>query len=353
MNWTESAEAFLEKLVRIPGNSFEESARADFIQEYLEGRGLKVERLGENIIVRDPMADASRPTLMLNSHIDTVKPSESYTFNPYDPPVAEDRIYGLGSNDAGGSVTCLLHAFLHFIESGSRRNVNLTLVLSCEEERSGAGGMSLVCGTYPDIADMAVIGEPTSLQAAVAERGLLVVDATAHGVSGHAAREEGVNAIYKAMEDIAKIERMTLPKVSPTMGRVKMTVTQVEAGYVHNIVPDTCRFVIDIRPTDCYTNPQIMEMLSGELLSELKARNLTNRSSSTPDGCPLLDAVKRAGIPTFVSQTTSDWMRIGAIPAVKIGPGESSRSHKADEFILKEEISKGMETYISIIESLQ
>jgi len=352
MDYTASALDFLDRKVRIRSVSFEEDRCADFIQGYLTGLGLEVERIGNNLLVRSSRWLDRKPVLMLNSHIDTVQPSQSYTFDATNPPLDNERIFGLGSNDAGGSVSSLLHTFLYFEYENVPLSHNLLLLLSCEEERSGKGGISRVLEEQPHISDLAIIGEPTGMRAAIAERGLLVVDAVAEGVSGHAAREEGVNAIYKAMDDIALIHNLSPERISPVMGKVKMTVTQINAGYVHNIVPDKCEFVIDIRPTECYTNPEIMEILEGKLSSKLKARNLTNRSSATPADCPLLRVIDTLGIEKFVSPTTSDWMRLGSIPAIKIGPGESSRSHKADEYIYKSEIADAIGKYINIIKAL-
>jgi acetylornithine deacetylase len=225
------------------------------------------------------------------------------------------------------------------------------LVLTCEEERSGRNGMT---GLWPELAskvDFAIVGEPTGMKAATAERGLLVIDATAYGVSGHAARNEGENALYKAMEDIMKLRSHVFGKVSPRMGKVNLNVTQINAGSAHNVIPERCEFVIDIRPTEQYSNEEILEELQGICQSELKPRNLANRSSATFEGSPLQKTAEAMGIETFSSPTTSDWMRI-TCDAIKMGPGESARSHKKDEFVFIEEIEKGIETYIEFIKSL-
>ncbi|WP_418892926.1 M20/M25/M40 family metallo-hydrolase [Limibacterium fermenti] len=335
----------LRKLVSIPSFSGEEKERSDYLRGYLSGFGIPSEQIVHNLVVRQPHFDAGKPTLMLNSHLDTVRPASSYTFDPFNPPISETHVYGLGSNDAGASGVCLLETFLHFYKT--QLPFNLLLVLSCEEENSGVNGIRKVTEAIPAI-DCAIVGEPTGMRAAIAERGLLVIDGEAHGISGHAARDEGVNAIYIALEDIATMRSTRFEKRSPVMGDVKLSVTQIQAGTQHNVVPDRCRFVVDIRPTDCYTNPEIMQILQPKVKSTLKARSLTNRSSATPPGHPLLCCVEKLGLETYVSPTTSDWMRL-TCPAVKMGPGESSRSHQADEFVLIDELRAGIEGYEKMI----
>lgn len=338
----------LRKLVSIRSFSGEEKERSNFLRRYLAEKGVKSEQIGNNIIVRQPHHSDAKQTLMLNSHIDTVKPSSSYTFDPFNPPFSDTHLYGLGSNDAGASVVSLLQAFLHFYES--ELLFNLILVLSCEEENSGPGGMRMLWEKIK--ADFAIIGEPTGMRAAIAERGLLVIDGEAIGVSGHAARNEGVNALYIALEDIMAIKSVKFDKISPAMGEVKLTVTQINAGTQHNVVPDRCTFVTDIRPTDQYTNPEILELLQSKVKSKLTARNLSNKSSATPPNHLLMQAAESLGVETYVSPTTSDWMRISC-PAIKMGPGESSRSHQADEFVLISELQEGINGYIRFIEELR
>lgn len=377
----ESAVNILKKMIALPSCSFEEERVADFLQQWLmeksckpgsSGSGFKVIRLKNNIVAIPESYDSSLPTLMLNAHIDTVKPAESYTLDPFGATEKDGAIYGLGSNDDGGCVVCMIHTFLNFTGCVGQKNervanINLILMLSAEEERSGAGGITYamdvingnVCdekNTATDLPegfkiDFAIVGEPTSLKVAVAERGLLVLDATAYGVSGHAAREEGVNAIYKALADIEILRNFTFDKVSPIMGKVKLTVTQINAGTVHNVVPDRCSYVVDIRPTEQYTNPEIVELLQASVESDLKARNLKNRSSATPERHILMHAADALGIEKFVSPTTSDWMKL-EIPAIKVGPGDSSRSHKADEYIKISEIEAGIALYISLVKKI-
>ena len=386
---TAEAVELLKDMIAIPSPSFSESAVCEHICGWLSERAIEHRRVGNNIIA-EHIIDPSMPTLMLCAHIDTVSPAEGYGFDPYDPhyDVAadvigsaagqdvgpDDIVAGLGSNDDGASVVAMIAAYRYFTQSfwsavevgndpshsfvvgptpcgqgGSTKN--LMLVLTCEEERSGRNGMT---GLWPELAskvDFAIVGEPTGMKAATAERGLLVIDATAYGVSGHAARNEGENALYKAMEDIMKLRSHVFGKVSPRMGKVNLNVTQINAGSAHNVIPERCEFVIDIRPTEQYSNEEILEELQGICQSELKPRNLANRSSATFEGSPLQKTAEALGVGTFSSPTTSDWMRI-TCDAIKMGPGESARSHKKDEFVFVEEIEKGIETYIEFIKSL-
>ena len=378
----DNAVEILKKMIALPSCSFEEERVADFLQQWLEKEasatgkqqnGFRVLRIKNNIAAIPENYDAARVTLMLNAHIDTVRPAESYTVDPFGAMEKDGTIYGLGSNDDGGCVVSMIQTFLHHISNSGGHNglglenINLVLLLSAEEERSGANGitfaMEMLNGENSDAdhlkrqipegfrIDFAIVGEPTSLKAAVAERGLLVIDATAYGVSGHAAREEGVNAIYKAMADISTLRNFNFEKVSPIMGKVKLTVTQINAGTVHNVVPDRCTYVVDIRPTEQYTNPEILKLLQNAVESELKARNLKNRSSATPGDHILMKATEALDIEKFVSPTTSDWMKLG-IPAIKIGPGDSARSHKADEFIKRSEIEAGIALYINLVRKI-
>lgn len=345
----QKAVELLRELVSIRSFSGEEHPRSDFLTSYLNEQGIPVERVKNNLIVRQPTHDSKKPTLMLNSHLDTVRPSAGYTFDPFKPPLSDTHIYGLGSNDAGASGITLMQTFLHFYET--ELPFNLLLAFSSEEENSGPDGMRLLWQHLSDEVDMAIIGEPTGMKAAIAERGLLVIDGEAIGVSGHAARDEGVNALYIALEDINTLRAVNFDRVSPTMGKVKLTVTQITAGTQHNVVPDRCHFVVDIRPTEMYTNPEIMAILQPKVKSKLTARSLTNRSSATPSGHPLSRCVEQLGIDTYTSPTTSDWMRIGC-PAIKMGPGDSAHSHRPDEYVLISELRQGMEIYARLIKGL-
>ena len=358
--YTAEAVELLKEMVAIPSPSFSEDAVCSHICSWMHERGIAHERIGNNIIA-EHIVDPSKPTLMLCAHIDTVSPSPEYDFDPYEPDCqkaaevisgivgrtigADDIIPGLGSNDDGASVVSMLAVYRHFMESDR----NIILVLSCEEERSGKEGMTGLWGARLEgKVDLAIVGEPTCMKAATAERGLLVIDATAHGVSGHAARNEGKNALYIALEDIDRIRRHEFSKVSPRMGKVNLNVTQINAGSAHNVIPDSCTFVIDIRPTEQYTNEEILHELQSICESELKPRNLSNRSSATWEGSPLQKAAEALGIKTFSSPTTSDWMRISC-DAIKMGPGDSSRSHRKNEFVTTDEISTAIEEYIKFV----
>lgn len=348
----------LKELVKIPSYTFQEEAIADFLEKYLTEAeekyacNYKIRRIKNNLLLYGDDYSQKKETLLFCAHIDTVKESGEYTFAPFCGTVANGRVLGLGSNDDKGSVTAAIFAFLYYMRYCNKKNINVILALCAEEERGGENGISLLLEKFPEFglkASYAIICEPTGLEAAIAERGLLVVDATATGISGHAARNEGVNAIYIALDDIAKLRSYKFGKVSPVTGEVKLSVTQINAGTVHNVIPDKCTYTIDIRPTEMYNNPEIMELLGNELKSSLRARNLKNKSSATPSGHILVKWAESAHVGKVVSPTTSDWVKID-FPAMKIGPGKSERSHKADEFITVEELEKGIETYTDIID---
>ena len=336
-------------MIAIPSYSHEEDKVADYICTWLDSKGLEYRRVKNNILLHKECGIKDAPSLLLNSHIDTVKASPKYTFDPFNPPAAEDKIFGLGSNDAGGSVTAMLYTFMHFYHQNLP--FDLGLILSAEEECSGADGIASLSEYISDNYDFAIIGEPTGMKGAIGERGLLVLDGKANGVTGHAARNEGINAIEIAVRDITRLQNFKFEKVSPSMGNIKLSVTQINAGTQHNVIPDTCTFVVDIRTTEQYTPTEIWEMLQKETESELTPRRLTNKSSATPQGHILLEALEKAAIEDFISPTTSDWMKI-SIPAIKMGPGDSARSHQANEFIYIEEIEKGINIYISYINTI-
>jgi len=341
----------LRRMVAVPSLSFEEEKVRDVISAQLNEWGIEHQVLRNNIVALNRDFDPSRKTLALDAHIDTVPANKEYTFDPHDAGTDPAIVRGLGSNDDGGSVVSMIAAFRHFY--GMELPFNLMLCLTCEEERSGANGARwLYSPEKPESVpapDWVIVGEPTCMKAATSERGLLVLDGVAEGVSGHAGRGEGVNALYKAIDDIEKLRNHVFSRVSPVMGAVRMTVTQINAGTVHNVVPDTCTFVVDIRPTEMYTNEELLEELQAICSSKLTARNLLNRSSATKPGSKLLETTAALGIETFSSPTTSDWMRIGC-DAIKMGPGDSSRSHRKDEYILTEEVAQAISTYISFIE---
>lgn len=377
---TAEAAELLKEMIAIPSVSFNEEDVCSHICRWLDARELSHERIGNNIIC-EHIIDESKPTLMLCAHIDTVSPSPDYDFDPYKPDYQKaakiigdtlgeellpyDILAGLGSNDDGASTVAMIAAYKHISQTGTsfvgNRTCNIILVLTCEEERSGKNGMtglwgSRLCSRSESkegctIIDFAIVGEPTQMKAAIAERGLLVIDATAYGISGHAARNEGRNALYIAMDDIERLRNHEFAKVSSRMGKVNLNVTQINAGTAHNVIPDRCDYVIDIRPTDKYSNEDILNELQQICTSELKPRNLANRSSATFEDSPLQKAAESLGIEMFSSPTTSDWMRI-TCDAVKMGPGDSSRSHRKNEYVLVNEIEQGIETYIEFINRL-
>ncbi len=357
MNLYEDSIQLLRQMVRIPSLSGQEADVAACIGSALDSSGIPHEILRNNILARNRHFDASKPTLALCSHIDTVPANHGYTRDPFDSGNDPDIIHGLGSNDDGGCVVSMIAAFRLFFER--EMPINLMLTLSCEEEVSGPDGTRwmygpdgpLAAGGKYSMPRWVIVGEPTCMRAATSERGLLVLDGEAQGVSGHAARGEGVNALYIALDDIAALRAHRFTRISPLMGEVRLNVTQIEAGQAHNVVPDRCRFVVDIRPTEQYTNQQILEELQPLCRSTLHPRNLTNRSSATAAGSALLRAAAAVGIETYSSPTTSDWMRIPC-DGVKMGPGDSARSHQADEYILTREIREGIDGYIAFIENL-
>lgn len=345
----QDAASLLRKMVATPSFSSQEGEVSALIASHLAEWGVRFERIGWNIICRSDGYDPSRPTLMMCAHQDTVAPSPQYDFDPFTPdqPSMPGAICGLGSNDDGGSVVAMMAAFRAL--DGEALPFNLMLVLTVEEERTGEHGMHLLWPEYlSKEVRWAIVGEPTGMRAAISERGLLVLDGEAHGVSGHAAREEGVNALYIALEDIAALRSHKFAKVSPRMGEVHLNVTQISAGSAHNVVPDRCSFVVDVRPTDVYDNAQLVDELQAVCRSELRPRTLRNASSATPEDSPLLRNCISCGIETFSSPTTSDWICIGC-DAIKMGPGDSARSHKKNEFLLLDELDSAVDTYIRFI----
>ena len=327
------------RLISIPSFSREEGPVADALEGWMKDRGMKVSRTGNNIWLRsweDPSSadfgmEPSR-VILLNAH-----------------PVREGKVYGLGSNDDGGSLVALLAAYRKLIRK--RQPYGLVFCASAEEEVCGKDGIESVLPLLGRI-DFGIIGEPTCMDMAVAERGLMVLDCTARGKSGHAAREEGENAIYKAIRDIDIIRSFSFEDVSPFLGPVKMTVTQIEAGTQHNVIPDTCRFVVDVRSNGLYSNVEILETIQESLGCEVIARSTRLNSSSIPMGHPAVRRGQDLGLRAFGSPTTSNQAVISGFPTLKIGPGDSSRSHTADEFILIDEVSDGTEIYVKLLEDL-
>ncbi len=347
---TQESIGLLCRLIATPSVSRDEGATADIIEEFLKAhvKG-EVKRIYNNVYVRTPHWDDTLPVLFLNSHHDTVKPSASYTRDPFEPTREDGRIYGLGSNDAGASVVSLIAAYRYMEEQ--QLPYNMLLAISAEEEVMGEHGMRALLPELGHI-DMALVGEPTEMQAAVGERGLVVMDCTAHGVRGHAARNEGVNAIDKAIADIERIRNFQYERCSELLGDIKMTVTQINAGTQHNVIPDECKFVIDIRTTDAYTNEETVKIVQQLLESDAKERSTRVHASAIYSEHPLVKAATRIGRTTFVSPTTSDMALMHDIPSLKMGVGVSSRSHSADEYVLESEIEEGVLVYIDFLKAL-
>ena len=341
---SQEAVELLSQLISTPSVSREETTAADILADFIGKCGLPVTRIGNNILVQEALDD-NKPTLLLNAHIDTVKPVSTWTRDPFTPTIEDDRLYGLGSNDCGGGLVSLLQAYR--VLRGLPTSYNLVFLASCEEEVGGANGFSLALPQLPKI-DVAIVGEPTGMQPAIAEKGLMVIDAVAHGVSGHAAREEGVNAIYEAIEDLQFIRNYKFRKKSLLLGPTKMTVTIINSGSQHNVIPDECRFTIDVRTNEFYQNEFLFAFLQKHLKSELKARSFRLSSSHIPVGHPLIQRCVDMGMNPFGSPTLSD-QALMPFPSFKLGPGQSARSHSADEFICISEIEQAIATYIKLL----
>ena len=344
-----SAVDLLKKLICVPSFSKEEHAVADILQEYINSYGLKVNRVKNNLWVKNTCFDNSKPTILLNSHIDTVKPVSGWTKDPFMPEVISEQLFGLGSNDAGASLVCLLHTFIALNERVL--DYNLVFLASAEEEISGKDGMEFVLNEIPQPA-FAIVGEPTNMNPAIAEKGLMVLDCVAHGKSGHAARYEGENAIYNAMQDIEWFRTYKFPEISGLLGEVKMTVTMINAGTQHNVIPDRCEFVVDVRSNELYPNKQLFDIIDKHTKSDIKARSFRLNSSNIAVENPFIQRLIMMGKIPFGSPTLSDQALMG-FPSVKIGPGDSSRSHTADEFILLSEIREALEYYYKALDGLR
>jgi acetylornithine deacetylase len=336
----------LKKLIVTPSFSRDEKATGDILERFFEEKGISGERFNNNIWVKNQHFDGSKPTILLNSHHDTVKPNNGYTKDPFTPIIESGKLYGLGSNDAGGALVSLIALFLHFY-GRKGLSYNLVFAASAEEEISGDKGIISILDKIPTI-DAAMVGEPTQMRMAVAEKGLMVLECTAHGKSGHAARGEGENAIYNAWEDIEWIQNYQFPEISDTLGPVKMTVTQIQAGDQHNVVPDLCRFTVDVRSTDAYTNNQILTIIDDHTKAEIHPRSINLNPSSIPQNHPFVLAGKKLNLVQYGSPTLSDQSVI-PVPSLKMGPGKSARSHTADEFIYLKEIEEGIEAYIQLL----
>jgi len=339
----------LQELIAIPSFSREEDRTASAIEAFFGRNGVGAYRVGNNVWAKSKAFDPSKPTVLLNSHHDTVRPNSGYTRDPFRAEILDNRIYGLGSNDAGGPLVSLLAAFLYY-ETTRPLNYNLVMAATAEEEISGHGGIESLWPMLPAI-DFAIVGEPTLCEMASAEKGLMVLDCKATGKPGHAAREEGVNAIYEALPDLQWFNTFRFPRVSETLGEMKMTVTIIQSGSQHNVVPADCSFTVDVRVTDAYTLEEALAIIQDHVKCVVTPRSMRMRSSGIADDHPLLAAARKLGLGLYGSPTTSDQALI-PVPSVKIGPGDSARSHSADEFIYIDEIEKGIDIYIKLLGSL-
>jgi Acetylornithine deacetylase/Succinyl-diaminopimelate desuccinylase and related deacylases len=340
----------LKQLIATPSFSKEEDKTAGIIYQFLSQRTVHVKRLANNVWARNVHYDPSKPTILLNSHHDTVKPNKGYTLDPFSPICKDGKLYGLGSNDAGGSLVSLIATFLYFSERDDLK-YNLVLAASAEEEISGKNGIELLLPELGAI-DFGIVGEPTQMQMAVAERGLLVLDCTVTGKAGHAARNEGENAIYKALKDISWFASYQFPKVSELLGSVKMSVTVIDTqNKAHNVVPAQCTFVVDTRVNELYTFEEILETIRQNVTCDVQPRSFRLRSTSIPLDHPIVKAGLKLNRKYYGSPTTSD-KALMPFPALKIGPGDSARSHTADEYIYTDEIIEGIGLYIQMLNEI-
>ena len=346
---SQQAVELLKQMIAIPSHSRDEKGVADMLQNYVEQLGYKVNRCVHNLWIQSSFWSNEKPTLLLDGHIDTVKPADGWQTDPYTPVEQDGKLIGLGSNDTGGSVVSLLATFLELDKK--EQPYNIIWLASTEEEVTGENGIRAVLQALPKI-DVAIVGEPTGMQPATAERGLLVLDCVATGKAGHAAREEGVNAIYEALPDIEWFKNYKFPKVSDELGGVKMTVTGVNAGTLHNVIPAECSFMVDIRINDCYTNVEIYEMVCKSVKCSVKARSFKHNSSSIAKSHPIVQKCIEMGLTPFGSPTTSNQTAMN-FPTLKMGPGQSSRSHTANEFIYISEIEQAIEMYVKLLDGLK
>lgn len=339
----------LSALISVPSFSREEDKTAALIVSFLEKRGVAVFRKGNNIWAFNKYYDKSKPTILLNSHHDTVRPNSAYTIEPFEPVREGGKLYGLGSNDAGASVVSLISVFLYYYESEGLV-YNLCLAITAEEEVSGKNGIESILPEL-GVLDFAIVGEPTQMNMAIAEKGLVVLDCTVHGIAGHAARDEGDNAIYKAMKDIEWFRTYRFEKSSELLGEVKMNVTVIQAGTQHNVIPASCVFTVDVRVPDCYTNEEIVTIVKEHVACDVQPRSLRLKPSSIPKEHPIVQRGLYLGLQSFGSPTMSDQALL-PFPSLKVGPGDSARSHSADEFIYLHEIKNGIWVYIQLLDGV-
>ncbi len=353
---TQDAVTLLQKMIATPSFSKEEMEVADLIEHYLQSKGIATKRLLNNVYAINKSFSNEKPSIFLNSHHDTVRPAKGYTSDPFTPTLEGEKLIGLGSNDAGGPLVALIQTFVNFYQE-QELPFNLVLAATAEEEISGPNGVELLLNNETFLKTLngsklmgAFVGEPTKMEMAVAERGLLVLDAVAHGKAGHAAREEGINAIQIALKDIALLQSLQFDRISAYTGKTNATVTVIETeNKAHNVVPASCRFVIDLRVNELYSFEELINLLKEKMSSTISARSFRMRSTIIPMDHPLVKAGKKLGLHHYGSPTTSD-KALMDFPALKIGPGDSARSHTADEYIYISEIEKGIAGYIRILE---
>jgi len=339
----------LQQLISIPSFSKEEEKTANLLMGFFKHHGMEAIRKGNNVWAKNKFFDPNKPTILLNSHHDTVKPNPAYTRHPFSADIENGKLYGLGSNDAGGPLVSLIMTFFYFYQEPSLK-YNLVIAATAEEEISGTNGIELIWNDLPKI-DFAIVGEPTLTDIAIAEKGLLVLDCITKGKAGHAAREEGVNAIYESLKDIEWFRTYRFPKVSESLGQVKMSITVIHAGQAHNQVPAECTFTVDVRVTDAYTLEEVLDIINQHVSCDVMPRSLRLRSSGLSEDHPVVAAGKSLGKKLYGSPTTSDQALI-PVSSIKMGPGDSARSHSADEFIYVHEIEEGIDSYISLLEKI-
>ena len=363
--YTNEAVSLLKRLITIPSVSRDEKLAADELEKTIRNYGFEPHREGNNVWIIGPDFQEGRPTILLNAHIDTVRPVASWTRDPHTPVIEGDRLYGLGANDCGGGLVSLLQVFRIFTSQPSTLNpqpstkaspsggrlegANLIFLASCEEEVSGKDGIVRALPLLPKI-DVAIVGEPTGMQPAVAEKGLMVLDITAHGKSGHAARNEGINAIYEALDDLLWLRSYQFERVSPFLGATQMQATVIQAGTQHNVVPDECRITVDVRTNECYTNEEAFDIIRSHVKSDVQARSFRLHSSHIDLEHPLIRRCIELGMQPFGSPTLSD-QALMPFPSFKLGPGDSARSHSADEYICISEIHDAISTYSQLLKA--
>lgn len=347
--YTDEAIELLKQLITTESFSRNEDNVVEIMASYLSSKGLSVNRSNNNIWCWAKEPKPELPSILLNSHLDTVKPSSKWTYDPFSATLEGDKLIGLGSNDAGGPLVALMATFLCLKDT--KQDYNLVFAATAEEEVSGANGVASILNQLGEI-ELGIVGEPTKMEMAVAEKGLLVLDCEAHGKTGHAARDEGENALYKAIEDISWFQSYQFPKVSSYLGKVKMTVTQISSGSQHNVVPDSCKFVVDVRLNECYSNKELHQLIKNKVSCDVKARSYRINSSSIPIDHPLVKRGTKLGLNHYGSPTTSD-QAVMNFTSLKIGPGDSARSHTPDEFIFLDEIRNGVRIYVKMLDKLK